>query len=701
MIRPLTLLAAVLFCSSLFAATGGPDAYGYIWKDSNEPDGPVFNWIDITTTGTLVQGLGDDNTVGPYVMTTNQPYYWYERKLMWVGSNGYIAFNNGNMASPFPNIPMAGSVNDYIAGMGADLNFLGAGNPGQCYVFDDENSTIVAYIGVPFWTSVAPTWTGSNTFEIILNKLDSTITVQYLEVNGITQNNDLIMGIESVAGSIGLQHTADIYPTPNFAVRYYMPSSTTLVVKDATLNWNTEGNNGARFLSRNGAQLPLVSSVGNSGNVDIDAFNVQAQVLNAAGVVQVTEQLPLNLILPGHDTIVHFNPQFNPTNPGTFRFISTISGLVDELVSVNNQRTQELVVIDTTTNTQDLHYHGSVDDGIGLSWNGGNGGVAVYIKPPYYPAYATHTTVRILANTTLAGYTMKVYDDDGPGGLQGTLLDSVQILPANVLLGDQVIPLSAPLNITEGGVYVQWYMIGANISIAQDITPPFSLRTYEVVDGVWAEYRDRENIDFFLGLRLTQAPVFDVGCTGFFAPTDGQEIGSATTVRAWVSNFGNQPATGFPMNYRFGNGPVVTQVYSGADIAPGAQVLFTFTTPLTPTADAADQLCAWSDWNIDADAVNDTTCIDLVTWVGIDEATRLHATIAPNPVSDQARIEGLPTGTYDLRLFDAVGRQVLAEQHRVGNAPLLLRVGGLPAGAYQVQLSNTGGTFQAPLVVQH
>ena len=80
-------------------------------------------------------------------------------------------------------------------------------------------------------------------------------------------------------------------PTPNFAVRYYMPSSTTLVVKDATLNWNTEGNNGARFLSRNGAQLPLVSSVGNSGNVDIDAFNVQGQVLNAAGVVQVRKTL--------------------------------------------------------------------------------------------------------------------------------------------------------------------------------------------------------------------------------------------------------------------------------------------------------------------------------------------------------------------------------------------------------------------------
>ncbi|MEO8591374.1 MAG: T9SS type A sorting domain-containing protein [Flavobacteriales bacterium] len=701
MSRTLTLLALLPLTTSLLALSGGPDAYGYTWKDSNEPDGPVFNWIDITTTGTLVQGLADDNSVGPFVMETDHPFYWYGRKFLWIGSNGYLCFNDGNLASPFPFIPTAGGVNDYIAGMTADLNFLGVDNPGRCYFYDDADQTIVAYVGVPFWAPPpGSTYTGSNTFEIILSKTDSSITVQYLESLGITQNGDLKVGIESVAGSIGLQHSANVYQPANYAVRFYMPIASTLEVKDAAIKWNTDVTSGGFFRPRNGAPIAMITNVLNTGNVDVDAFNVQGQVLNAAGVVQVSEQLPLGTLLPGLDTTVNFNPFFDPVNPGTFSFRTTISGLVGELVPDNNQLTQEIVVIDTTTLTQDLHYHGIVDDAIGLSWNGGNGGVAVYIRPPYYPAYATHTTVRILANTGLAGYTMKVYDDDGPGGLQGTLLDSLQIPPDLATLGDQVIPLSAPLEIHTGGVYVEWYMLGANISIAQDINPPFSLRTYEVVDGVWAEYRDREHIDFFLGLRLEQAPVFDVGCTGFFAPIDGQEIGSATTVRAWVANFGNQPATNFPVNYRYGNGPVVTQSYSGTAIDPGEQILFTFTQPLLPVADATDNLCVWSSWNIDDDVLNDTTCINLVTWVGLEESTRLHATLAPNPANDHLRIEGLPAGDYDLRLFDATGRQVMAEQRTAGSAPLRVDVTTLRAGTYQLRLHSDTGTFQTPFVVQ-
>ncbi|HQV52384.1 MAG: T9SS type A sorting domain-containing protein [Flavobacteriales bacterium] len=701
MIRIITLLLLAFFTSTLFAGQGGPDAYGYIWKDSNEPDGPVYAWQDITSIGTLVSGLADDNSVGPIVMQTSFQYYWYTRKFIWVGSNGYIAFNSGNIASPFPTIPTSGGTNDYIAAMMSDLTFLGAGNPAQCYIYDDGLITTVSYINVPFWSATAPNnFEGSNTFQIILDTNDSTITVQYQAQTGLTQNTDLKLGIESVAGSIGLQHSANVYPVANYAIRYYQPPVGLLDISDATITYNTAVGSGGQFLSRGGSQFPLSTVIGNIGNVDVADFLTTGDVLNAAGAVVVTNQQSVGYMAPYGDTLITYQNAFDPTTAGTYRFRTTISGVMDELVTLNNTQIQELVVLDTTVTTHDLEYHGNADDGLGLGWSGGNGGVGVHLIPPYYPAYATATTVRIAANATLAAFTMMVFADDGPDNTPGTLLDSVYMSGANAAAGNHVVPLSSPLTIADGGVYVQWYMEGEGVNIAQDISPPFSLQTYEVLGGTWAEFRDRENIDFFIGLRLEQVPVYDIGCSGFFGVAAMDDIGSPLAVRAFVHNYGNAAITNFPLSYRFGTDPVFTQTYTGAAIAPGAETLVTFTQQFIPTMDGQGDLCAWTAEPTDVISNNDTLCLTVSTWIGIEELPILTATVGPNPANEFVRISGLPIGSYSMELHDMQGKLIDLERLNVAHEGVHISVADVRSGFYVLHMRSEEGSFRTLLSIE-
>ena len=55
------MLALLAVTRAAFAASGGPDGFGYTFVDSNEPGGPAFGLIDITATGTAVLvGTVDD-----------------------------------------------------------------------------------------------------------------------------------------------------------------------------------------------------------------------------------------------------------------------------------------------------------------------------------------------------------------------------------------------------------------------------------------------------------------------------------------------------------------------------------------------------------------------------------------------------------------------------------------------------------------
>jgi len=694
---PLVLLLGI--SAALPAATGGPDQYGYVWKDSNEPDGPVYAWIDITATGTAITDLADDNQHGPIIMSGNMPYYWYDVKNVWVASNGYVAFNGGNISANFPALPAAGGTDNYVAAFMSDLTFTGAGNPGQCFVLDEPGLFIVSWINVPFWSVTAPGYTGSNTFQLILNKSDSTITMQYQGTSGVTGSNGPVIGIESITGGIGLARSQSLMPTAAYAVRFYNPAVPLLQVKDAAVDWVGEPGTGGTTLAV-GASLPLAARVQNTGNQILPPFTMVSSVLSASGQTVVTETVAVDSLQPNGTVEPLLTQPFVPAMPGTYRHQVTLSGVSGDMVATNNTLQRELVVYSPTVNTNNVSWAGPSDDGVGLAWNGGDGGIGAYIIPPFQPCQITATTVRISSNAGSA-FCMKVYDDDGVDGGPGTLLDSVMVLAANGGIGDHVYPLNTAIQSTQGGYYVVWYMLGANVNIAVDNVAPFSLRCYEVLGGAWSEYRDRSIADFHLGLQVQQAPFVDVGVAGLIGISNGQMITAPTTVQALVQNFGNTPASGFPVNYQFAGGLVVTQNYSGNNIAPGNSAIMTFSQPFVPSESALGDLCVWTSASADSQGQNDTACVTVDVVAGISELHQAELVLWPNPVSAHLEVKGLPAGPISFVVQDLQGRQVMAGERSSHEDSWVLDVAQLANGAYMLR-SVTGTTvFQGRFIVRH
>ena len=501
-----TFCLALLTTTMLFGQTsGGPDTYGYTWVNSNHSTSPpVFDWFDITTIGTLVNGLGDDNFSGPVPIPGGFPYYWYNVNEFWIGSNGYISFQPGNISSAFPaSMGLPAGVNDWIGIMTSDLNFAGAGNPGECYYYINSDTICVSYIDVPFWSSVAASgYTGSNTFQVILSKVDSSITFNYLSTSvGVNSNNiDDVIGIENNSGGIGLTALTDSLPPANLTIRFDYPNNVTYQAIDAGVNWNDNPANGGKFVSRYGT-TSLTTNIKNFGNTDIGTFSVDNVVENPGGVTVTSGTLNIPSLPRDSDTIVVFSNGFTPTVVGTHTFNTSIN-LPTDVGPTNNTLDQEIIALDTSA-LMKLNYSDGTSSGT-INWTGGNGGGAIYVEPPVYPVRIVSSEFYITANTGNVGFHAVIYDDDGPNGGPGTVLDSVFEPATSVNTGSyNTVPASnSNILINDGGVYLYWKMGGANISLGTDNTPPFSRRTYEILFGSWAPYRNINTIDFLMGLNV-------------------------------------------------------------------------------------------------------------------------------------------------------------------------------------------------------
>ncbi|MCK4978906.1 MAG: hypothetical protein KAS62_00850, partial [Candidatus Delongbacteria bacterium] len=199
--------------SKINKGSGGPDTFGYTWKDSDEGDGPVYNWEDITISGTPL-GLADDGESEMISLGFNFNFYGTAYSTVVIGDNGAITFAGTDISSINSSIPSTASPNAIIAPFWDDLNSESSLSDDIYYYSDTANGKFV----IQYNEIVNYSGSSKNTFEIILYD-SGKILIQYGVMNGTL--DACTVGIESGTGTDGLSLAYNTsYIKNDFAIEF-------------------------------------------------------------------------------------------------------------------------------------------------------------------------------------------------------------------------------------------------------------------------------------------------------------------------------------------------------------------------------------------------------------------------------------------------------------------------------------------------
>jgi hypothetical protein len=174
------------------------DQYGYSWLDSNDPQGPRYNWVDISQIGQQEPFPDSDNgNSASKLLGFNFNLYGRTFNYVRFSINGFAYFMNAyfnnymNIGMPDRTLP-----NSLLAAFWDDLTLQYGGS---IYFYTNHADSAVIT-----WQNVHDTrQEGTFTFQIVLVAPD-TIVYQYANM-GPGRLNECTVGIENRAGTIGLQ----------------------------------------------------------------------------------------------------------------------------------------------------------------------------------------------------------------------------------------------------------------------------------------------------------------------------------------------------------------------------------------------------------------------------------------------------------------------------------------------------------------
>ena len=214
--------------------SGGPDDFGYIFIDSNKPEGPAYDWIEISGTGTEVLPNSDDSWVENIGLGFFFNYYGTDYSQLAISNNGLLF--SGGTTWQYINAPITQTpgVHGFIAPFWDDIVTWGSGTIYYQTIGTYPNRMFVVewYDNQHYHSS-----TSGVTFEAILYEGSNNILFQYKDVDfgnvygAVSGDNppydnggSATVGIEGPAGDDGLQYSFnEPVIDPSLAILFKFP----------------------------------------------------------------------------------------------------------------------------------------------------------------------------------------------------------------------------------------------------------------------------------------------------------------------------------------------------------------------------------------------------------------------------------------------------------------------------------------------
>ncbi|CAD6493354.1 MAG: CHAP domain protein [Candidatus Argoarchaeum ethanivorans] len=235
--------------------SGGPDDFGYTFKDSNTPEGPTYDWIEISGTGTEVLPDSDDSWVEYIGLGFFFNYYGTDYSQLAISNNGLLF--SGGTTWQYVNEPITQTpgVHGFIAPFWDDI--VTWGSAGAIYYQTIGTAPNRLFVVEWYDNQHYSSSTSGVIFEAILYEGSNNILFQYKDVDFGTVNGAVsgdnppydhggsaTVGIEGPAGDDGLQYSFNEQVIdPSLAILFKFPqfSGTNLYLSKQALAGKDRG----------------------------------------------------------------------------------------------------------------------------------------------------------------------------------------------------------------------------------------------------------------------------------------------------------------------------------------------------------------------------------------------------------------------------------------------------------------------------